>query len=209
MEIYIVRHGETLWNREKRLQGSADVMLSDFGRELAIASGNNLKNESFDMIFSSPLKRAYETACLIRPQQKDDIITDDRLRELNFGIYEGKTMAELSHDPDGYFQYFFDAPEKYRAPLGGESLTHLCERAASFMAEVIEPLADTCSRVMIVAHGAINKAMLMHVKGETDLCRFWAGRLQKNCSVTILNYAHGSYEITEECRLFYQPETSI
>ncbi|MDE5966403.1 MAG: histidine phosphatase family protein, partial [Lachnospiraceae bacterium] len=89
MEIYIVRHGETLWNRDKKLQGSTDIELSDYGRYLAIETGKNLSHVHFDRVFSSPLKRAYETACLIRPQQKNEIITDDRIRELNFGIYEG------------------------------------------------------------------------------------------------------------------------
>lgn len=208
MEIYIVRHGETLWNRDKKLQGSTDIELSDYGRYLAIETGKNLSHVHFDRVFSSPLKRAYETACLIRPEQKNEIITDDRIRELNFGIYEGKTMPELKNDPEGYFQYFFDAPEKYRAPKQGESLTDLCERAADFLTEVIEPLSDTCSRIMIVAHGAINKAMMMHVKGESDMCRFWAGNLQRNCNVIILDYAQDSYRITDESCLFYDLETA-
>lgn len=208
MEIYIVRHGETLWNRDKRLQGSTDIALSDYGRELAVETGQNLSHIQFDKVFSSPLQRAYETAGLILPGQKDEIITDDRIRELNFGIYEGKTMPELKSDPDGYFQYFFDAPEKYQAPAQGESLTHLCERAADFLTEVIEPLADTCSRIMIVAHGAINKAMMMHVKNERDLSRFWAGNLQRNCNVIILDYSRNKYKILDESHLFYDLEAA-
>lgn len=202
MEIYIVRHGETLWNREKRLQGSADIALSDYGRELASISGNAMSDIHFDKIFSSPLKRAYETACLLRPGAKDEIVTDDRLRELNFGVYEGKTMPELTNDPQGYFQYFFEAPEKYRAPEQGESLEQLCERAADFMIRVVEPLYASCERIMIVAHGAINKALMMHVKGRS-MEHFWAGNLQRNCNVIILDYSKTGYRIVDESRLFY------
>lgn len=208
MEIYIVRHGETLWNRDKKLQGSTDIALSDYGRYLAIETGRNLSDVHFDRIFASPLKRAYETACLIKPDQQKEIITDDRIRELNFGIYEGKTMPELKNDPDGYFQYFFDAPEKYRAPNQGETLEALCKRAADFMTQMIEPLYDSCSRIMIVAHGAINKAIMMHVKKESDISRFWAGNLQRNCNVIILDYTGDTYHITDESHLFYDLETA-
>lgn len=206
MEIYIVRHGETLWNRDKKLQGSTDIELSEYGRYLAIETGNNLAGVHFDKVFSSPLKRAYETACLIRPTQKDEIVTDDRIRELNFGIYEGKTMPELKSDPNGYFQYFFDAPEKYHAPEQGESLESLCGRASDFLQNVIEPLSNSCQRIMIVAHGAINKALMMHVKNESDMSRFWAGNLQRNCNVIILDYSEKGYKIVDESHLFYDLE---
>ena len=66
MEIYIVRHGETVWNKEKRLQGTADIELNEFGRALAIETGRNLANVTINKIFSSPLKRAYELESLIK-----------------------------------------------------------------------------------------------------------------------------------------------
>ena len=80
MEIYIVRHGETVWNKKKLLQGRTDIELSDKGRELARITGENLRDTHFDMVFSSPLKRAYETASLIVggrdiPIVKNDLIT--------------------------------------------------------------------------------------------------------------------------------------
>ena len=62
MELYIVRHGETLWNREKRLQGREDIELSENGRKVARLTGEALMDTRIDKIFSSPLKRAYETA---------------------------------------------------------------------------------------------------------------------------------------------------
>ena len=73
MELYIVRHGETLWNREKRLQGREDIELSENGRKVARLTGEALMDTRIDKIFSSPLKRAYETACLIRNGRDIDI----------------------------------------------------------------------------------------------------------------------------------------
>lgn len=203
MEIYIIRHGRTLWNKEQRLQGSADIALSESGRAPAIESSRNMRDIHFDKIFSSPLKRAYETACILRGDRTLDIITDDRIRELDFGSYEGRTMEDLNSDPACTFRYFFDKPEQYVPPADGETLEHLCERAASFMREQIEPLANSCERVLIVAHGAINKAMMTHVK-KHSIADFWSGGLQRNCAVIMLDYRERQYHILDENKLFYQ-----
>lgn len=202
MELYIVRHGETEWNKDKLLQGSTDIPLSDNGRLLARLSGEALADTPFDRIYSSPLVRAYETACLFRGNQPVEIITDDRLRELCFGDYEGKNMSQLLADPDCSFQYFFKQPHLYTPTTNGEALEHLCERGASFMKEVILPLEQTCNRVMIVAHGAMNKALMTFVK-QHDLSQFWSGGLQQNCNVILLKLENQQFEIIDETHIFY------
>ena len=202
MEIYIVRHGETEWNKERRLQGSTDIQLSENGRRLAQLSAEALKDTHFDKIFSSPLKRAYETACLFRGSHQVDIIRDDRIRELSFGDYEGKNMKEMMNNPDCSFQYFFSAPEKYTPTTNGETLEHLCERAADFMEHEILPLQNQCERIMIVAHGAINKALMTYVK-KHDLSHFWDGGLQRNCNVIIMKLENDVFTIIDETHIFY------
>ncbi len=84
MKLYIIRHGETDWNKEKRLQGQSDTQLNEYGIELARITGEALKYVHFDYIFSSPLKRAYKTAELIRMDRPVKIVTDDRLKEICF-----------------------------------------------------------------------------------------------------------------------------
>ena len=201
MEIYIVRHGETPWNKEKRLQGSTDIMLAPAGRELAKKTGENLMDTNIDIIYSSPLKRAYETADLIRNGRDIEIITDERIRELNFGSFEGKSYAELIEN-DTAFKYFFNEPHLYEPTHDGESLTQLIKRAGNFMQNVIEPLEAHCQRVMIVAHGAINKGIMSYVK-KHSLEHFWSGGLQRNCNVIILDYNNGKYTIIDETKTFY------
>lgn len=129
MELYIVRHGETLWNREKRLQGREDIELSENGRKVARLTGEALMDTRIDKIFSSPLKRAYETACLIRNGRDIDIETDDRLRELSFGHFEGQNFSELIKDESLTFRYFFKQPELYVPADDAETLPHLIARA--------------------------------------------------------------------------------
>lgn len=203
MEIYIVRHGETLWNRDKRLQGSTNIELSDYGRELAIKTGEALSDTRIDKIFSSPLIRAYETAELIRNNRDIEIITDERIKELGFGNFEGQNFSELIADDSLTFKYFFKKPHLYEPDANGESLEHLIERAGNFMAEVIEPLEIDCTRVMIVAHGALNKAIMSYVK-KHSIKDFWSGGLQENCNVIIIDYSNGKYTIIDETKLFYQ-----
>ena len=164
MEIYIVRHGETTWNKGKRLQGSKDIELNDYGRELAIKTGEGLKDTKIDLIYSSPLKRAYETATLIRGNRNIEILTDDRIKEISFGHFEGENFSELIKDENLTFKYFFKKPELYVASDDAETFEHLIERAGDFMKDKIEPLEDKCERVMIVAHGAINKAIMSYIK---------------------------------------------
>ncbi len=202
MEIYIVRHGQTMWNKEKRLQGSVDIELNENGKELAIITGQNLADTHIDIIYSSPLKRAHETAKLIRNNRDIEIIVDDHLRELNFGSMEGESYEKLYEEKTHGFKYFFTEPHLYYPPEDGETLEHLVERASEFMKNIIEPLADTCQRVMIVAHGAMNKALMTHVK-KHSLEHFWSGGLQKNCNVIILDYTKGHYTIIDETKTFY------
>ena len=206
MEIYIVRHGQTVWNIEKRLQGRSDIPLTQKGIDLAVETGENLKDTEFDIIYSSPLQRALCTAKAIRGTRDIEIRTDDRLKELSFGDYEGHVQEELNQMPGSTFQYFFERPELYVPAPNGETLEALCERAASFMQNTIEPLAaHGFHRVMIVAHGAINKALMCHVK-KHGIPDFWSGGLQRNCNVIIIDYTNGIYKVIEESKIFYVPQ---
>ena len=83
MELYIIRHGETKWNSEKRLQGRSDIELNEYGIELARITSEALKDVKFDRIYSSPLKRAYETAEILRGSRK-----------LDYDIYEALNMVK-------------------------------------------------------------------------------------------------------------------
>ena len=203
MEIYIVRHGETLWNKEKKLQGRTDIDLNENGRNLARQTGEALMNTRIDRIYASPLKRAKETAELIRNGRDIELKTDNRLMELCFGCYEGQNFSELIRDESLTFRYFFKQPELYVPAPDAESLEDLIRRAGNFMREEIEPLANQFERVMIVAHGALNKGIMSYIKGH-DIDCFWSGGLQQNCNVIIVDYTDGNYTIIDETKLFYE-----
>ncbi|MBQ6814925.1 MAG: histidine phosphatase family protein [Lachnospiraceae bacterium] len=202
MELYIVRHGETLWNKARRLQGNTDIQLNESGRSVAIKTGEALKETYFDVIYSSPLSRAYETACLIRGQRNIEIIKDDRLKELSFGNLEGQNIDDMLADENSCFKHFFDKPHLYMPDENGEALEELCKRTADFMEDVIMPRADKLNRVMIVGHGAMNKSIMCYIK-KHGIDRFWSGGLQKNCNVIIVCYKDGQFKVIEEEKIFY------
>ncbi len=209
MEIYIVRHGRTKWNSEKRLQGSADIELTEEGIAIAHESGLNLKDVRFDKVYSSPLKRAYRTAVEFNCTHDVEIKIDNRLREISFGDFEGCTQDELIKKPGCTFKYFFDEPLKYMAEENGETFEELCARAKDFIVSEIEPLAKNpdIERVMIVGHGAINKAMMCHILNH-GIDMFWSGGLQRNCNVMIIKYEDGVYKLIDDSKIFYTPSGS-
>ena len=89
MMLYIVRHGETDWNRMKKVQGHTDIPLNDYGRHLAEETAEGMKEIRLDLGFTSPLKRARETAEIILAGRNIPLIDEERIKEIGFGRYEG------------------------------------------------------------------------------------------------------------------------
>ena len=202
MELYIVRHGKTYWNEERKIQGWADIDLTEEGRQVAIASAKGMKDIHFDAIYASPLKRAYETACILKGDRDLTVIVDDRIKEIGFGELEGADFMKIRGDKTSRFASFFDAPELYEAPEGAETLEEVSERAANFMKEIIEKHKND-ERVMIVAHGAVNKAMMRYIR-KNEIKDFWMGKLQTNCGVTIVDCKDGQFQVLEDNKVYYE-----
>ena len=188
MQLYIVRHGQTDWNKVRKLQGLTDIQLNENGRQVAIDLGDKLEQEgvTFDEIFSSPLIRAYETACLIRGRQNVPITRDERIREISFGEAEGMDY-ETWMSEDNPQRAFFTEPHKYIPPQNGETIEEVQARGREFIQEIIEPLYGQAKRVMIVAHGAMNKGLMCYLENN-DVEHFWGDGLQNNCEASIFEY---------------------
>ena len=145
-----------------------------------------IKLEEFDVIYSSPLIRAYETACLIRGHRNIPIIRDDRLKEISFGLKEGTCYQEWISEESPY-RFFFTEPGKYQPPEEAESFQQVCDRTYEFLKEVIEPLEKEKKRIMIVAHGALNKGLMCYLEGNS-VDNYWGEGLQKNCEATVFDF---------------------
>lgn len=202
MEIYLMRHGETDWNKAKRIQGSADIPLNDYGVELAVLTAKGLADTVFDRVYTSPLIRAKETARIVAGNRDIPILEDDRLREMGFGSQEGADIADSASDETSVLFHFLNQPEKYKA-LDGESFSEVDKRVESFVQEVLIPGEGMgWSRVLITAHGALIRCFLNCIR-KRPLSEFWNGIPQKNCAVSILQCENGRIKVLEEGRVYY------
>lgn len=148
--LYLVRHGETDWNVARRFQGQTDVPLNAMGIAQANATANYLASEPFDFIYTSDLQRARLTAETIAEQQPVDVAVDERLREINFGNWEGWTFEQIKeNDPYAHSKWLEDPT--YR-PDGAETGEQMTTRVASFLAYLRETHTED-DKVLMVAHG--------------------------------------------------------
>lgn len=202
MELYLIRHGETDLNKKKVLQGWSDIELNDYGRELAQITAQGLKEVRFDMVFTSPLKRARETAEIVTGG-KLCCIEEPRIQEISFGAYEGLCYHKDNYNiPDADFLNFFDKPEDYTTPPQGESLEEVIQRTGDFLAELISKQEYRDKTILISTHGCALKAILANIK-KLPLAQFWGQGVHKNCAVTIVKVTDNEMRIVEEGKIFY------
>jgi probable phosphoglycerate mutase len=175
-----MRHGKTEWNAMHKLQGRTDIPLSEEGRQMAEYAGEKYKDIHFDVCYSSPLIRARETAEIVLRGRAVPIITDDRLVEMSFGVYEG--IENCFQIPDCPVNVLFHNPEKYLTPAeGAESLEDLYRRTGAFLKEVVEPQLAQGKDILIVGHGAMNSCIVCQVK-NIPVEQFWSTGIE-NCKL--------------------------
>lgn len=184
--LIIVRHGETDWNAQGKLNSFTDIPLNEVGRNQAREAGAALRHVGIEEIFISPATRARQTTdeilsvCGTTDGFESPVIkVDERLRELNFGPFEGLTQREIK--TAGLSEQFSDwrTETSQRSPDGAESFSTAQERASSLMSDV---LALTNRVVLFVSHGHFSRILLAHcVLGTTAeyhrRLRFDNGRL--------------------------------
>ncbi len=202
MILYIIRHGETDWNKEYKLQGQTDISLNENGRNIARITAKAMEKLRLDYIYSSPLERAYETASIIRGKRKIEIVKDARLMEVAFGEYEGTTWSQRGSE--AAVSAFFEHPERYVADKGAESMDELLGRTKSFIDEVILPLEKEKpdANILVSGHGALNKALMLNLR-NLERKDFWDGKVQKNCSVAVFKIESGTITMLEQGKVYY------
>lgn len=206
MKIYMIRHGETDWNKERKLQGQIDIPLNAFGRHLAEETRPALEEIEFDLVITSPLRRAKETALIVLGDRQIPLIEDSRIREMGFGEFEGLHCKGENYDiPDPNFHYFYDDPEKYLPPKGGESFQDVSCRLQAFLKELFSNKELEDKTILISTHGAALCGLLQLMK-ERPLREFWGNGVHKNCAVTMATQIDGKIQIGWENTTFYTAE---
>jgi broad specificity phosphatase PhoE len=161
MKVYLVRHGETDWNKDGRIQGRKEVDLNLFGLKQAHLCGKRLKNIPFDCAYSSPQSRAYQTAELIVNHHDIGLRGHKSLEEIDLGSWEGLTWSQVKRQHKGIVDDF--SKDRQTAKLhGGESYEAVTRRAMDFL-NGLERLHY--QHVLVVSHAGVLKMMLSDILG--------------------------------------------
>ncbi len=154
--LVLVRHGETTWNLDQLVQGHIDdPTLTERGRRQAAEAADALRPTDFDVVLSSDLRRARDTAAILASGRGLEVVTTLALRERTYGDFEGRSISDLPASMAGWEgDRVIDADAR---PPGGESLNDLCDRAARWLAALRLDYAG--ARVLAVTHGGTVRAI--------------------------------------------------
>jgi len=176
LELWLIRHGETDWNRERRWQGQSDPPLNELGQQQAKTLVSRLAEQTFDQIYSSDLIRAQETATLACPNTA--IVAEPRLREMHFGAFEGQRWDDLKADHSETLAAWRRSPYEFRPP-DGEHYQDMADRVLEWYGALP---AD--GRIAAVVHGGVLRALLYSITG-VPLATQWAFTLD-NAGISIV-----------------------
>jgi len=187
--IHLVRHGQTNWNLERRIQGQTESTLTDLGSEQALAIGAILKDTAFDSAYASSSIRARDTAqhivnCRAPEQKKLDLILDDQLREIFLGAWEGNLYDDIKEQDPVNHDHFFGDPSQFNVP-GAETFLQTQERAITALEKIIAQ--EQGKTILLVSHGVWIKSVLTYLENR-PLNQFWLPPKMTNCCHSILTH---------------------
>lgn len=159
MNLYIIRHGETSWNIEGKFQGCTNNSLNFTGIQQACMAAQKLKNTKIHCFYSSPLRRCYETSQILNIFHSVPIYMDNRLIERSLGCLEGKPYKDYTSSP--FISQIWDTQTPNFTVYHIETLAHLLDRIRHFLKDIFYKYSHLDVNIVIVAHGALNRALLM------------------------------------------------
>ena len=195
MRIYLTRHGETIWNKESRLQGWKDSDLTTIGEKNATALGHRLKEIDINKIYTSSSVRAVHTANLIRGSRDIPIQKVEELKEIYFGLWEGRTKESIVAEYKSEYHHFWNSPHLYNPFYHeGESLQELQTRALSALHMIIE--LHKSGSVLIVTHAVVIRVLLSYIL-SLSFEELWKPPFIHGASLSILEYDEGKFVVKE------------
>ncbi len=189
MKIWITRHGQTRFNKQRLMQGRTDEPLNDTGILQAKAARKKIGDIKFDAVYSSPLNRAITTGSIIGNVDPSQIIIDERLIEADFGKYELKKYYLLGI-PMTLYWYM---PEFFPAPATVETLDSLIERSHSFLKELEKKDYDN---VLIACHGGIMRPLSGYLMDKPKGI-YWRPK-PHNCEIRVFESLDGRHKIIQD-----------
>lgn len=194
IHLYVIRHGETEWNKEKRSQGRLDSSLTEKGKKDARSLGARLDNTEFCQIISSPSGRTLETVRLVKGERMIPLITDERLMEIDLGAWQGKTEEEVKSLYPEEFDAYWNEPERYKG-VGGETFLQVQQRVIEFLKDLEDTVTE--GNILIVTHGVVMKTLYLLCR-NTSLKHLWDPPFIHGTSLTIVSLDAGKKELLLE-----------
>jgi broad specificity phosphatase PhoE len=189
-ELILARHGETVWNVEKVYRGRTDVNLDEVGIKQAELLGKHLSNWELETIYSSPLRRAIDTANIIARYQKISVHTAGGLIDFDYGEWQSLPEQRAKRLYPTLHNEWHNNPHKVRMP-GGESLEDVKKRVIKVVNAV---LSEYRGSIVLVSHRVVNKVLICSLLG-LDNSYFWNIK-QDVGGITIFNYVDGRFVLT-------------
>lgn len=183
MELFLIRHGETESNKQKRYQGWTESPLSEKGARQAEKVGFFLAGQGIERLYCSDLKRAVNTARVIGAGSGLKPVATPLLREINFGQWEGLTFDEIEAAWGEEISLWLDDPF-HRSPPGGETLADVCARMQTFLEQLAE-IATDGQRIAVVSHGGSIRALLYQVLNLSPTS-YWDLKID-NASISLIH----------------------
>lgn len=181
--IHLVRHGQTDWNVERRIQGQTESSLTPMGQEQARQVAKELQNVAFDRAYSSSSRRARDTARYILEHHEGvDLELRDELREIYLASWEGQLHADVKQTHPNLHHLYWNDPSRFELD-GAETFFDLQHRARTVVDEIARE--NEGKTLLIVSHGAFIKALLTHYEGR-HLRDFWQPPQMTNCCHSII-----------------------
>jgi broad specificity phosphatase PhoE len=188
MQLILIRHGETLWNKEKRVQGTSDIELSEAGILQARKLALSLKDSAVGAIHASPLKRAQQTAEIINAFHGRKIEIHPELTEMDMGDFEGLSFREIMARENEFLGRWIADPASVRMPRG-ETLLELQDRACAAIRKIVEGEDNA----LVVSHNFTIAVILCHLR-RIKLSEFRSTCVD-NASKTLIRITNGEAQI--------------
>jgi len=188
LQVYLVRHGETVWNAERRIQGQSDSPLTEKGEQQAWQVGERVKHLGITHIIASDLGRTRRTAEIIADACGCSVTLDPRLRELNMGVLEKRPLDGLTAEEEQWRATLVNGTEGGRIPEG-ESMTEMATRMHAALNACLDLPAG--SRPLLVSHGMALGSLVSTILG---LPAYAERRLRlRNCSLSRVDYQQSAW----------------
>ncbi|KOR90137.1 histidine phosphatase family protein [Paenibacillus solani] len=167
--IYLVRHGQTEWNVQHRFQGHKDSPLTELGIQQAEWLGDALKEDNFDLIYSSTSNRAYHTADIIRGGRNVPITACEEFREINLGVWEGQTQERIAELYPQQLDHFWNHPELFSVQ-DSETFNEVRERTVNKLVDIVG--SNPGASILLVTHTVVVKLLMAYFEGRS-MDRLW------------------------------------